>query len=546
MLATQLTYFLKNLYENINKYSTVLISGEWGCGKTYAINKFVNSEEKPNVIYLSLFGLNSKNDIFAILSEYLDSSFLMNVNGEFFVKPILEKTNYKHAMVVLDDLERKGKDLTFSTIYGIVDALRKLGLKTVCVINDKYSKLDGKDYNEFKEKTFDVVVCVEADKALVPKIVGKEELIDETLIKDAKSNWRTIERATIFYDEIIDYINKFGLTNFFDDIGITKSLFFKYVTLAMRCVFSSNDTKPQLKKDDFKDFSYERRVLLLGEHVANELSAISENESLESSYKIEELVILILSGNYSDYFSRYYHKKDSALEDISILMDVPFFLDDTEKEEYKNAFLGKYKTFDFSNDTYEKILISFLNAFILQISEEEKVAIAERIVETVSYEDARDLFSSIRLSENKNVSDDFMKLLSEKYKTMKSNNDLESIKRFIGDKDYKQLTDFIFNCRHLATDDKNAILTIFDKYGFALPDLSKRVDYSSWTYCHEIARFVRETDFEAEFLGVLKKQCNGNQESISLREKCNALVRYNINKNIDFFEMCPLKKKVNK
>ncbi len=71
MLVTKLDEFLTSVYNDTNKFSTILISGKWGCGKTFSIKKFIYSEEKPNVIYLSLFGLNSKTDVFAILSEYL-------------------------------------------------------------------------------------------------------------------------------------------------------------------------------------------------------------------------------------------------------------------------------------------------------------------------------------------------------------------------------------------------------------------------------------------------------------------------------------------
>jgi chromosomal replication initiation ATPase DnaA len=45
-----------NLY-----YKTVLISGNWGVGKTYYVKQFL--EEKTNSIYISLFGKNNIDDI---------------------------------------------------------------------------------------------------------------------------------------------------------------------------------------------------------------------------------------------------------------------------------------------------------------------------------------------------------------------------------------------------------------------------------------------------------------------------------------------------
>ena len=45
-----------NLY-----YKTVLISGNWGVGKTYYVKQFL--EGKTNSIYISLFGKNNIDDI---------------------------------------------------------------------------------------------------------------------------------------------------------------------------------------------------------------------------------------------------------------------------------------------------------------------------------------------------------------------------------------------------------------------------------------------------------------------------------------------------
>ncbi len=543
MLVTRLKSFLINVYNDTYRFSTILISGKWGCGKTYSIKEFINSEEKPNVIYLSLFGLNNKNDVYSILSERLDSSFLMNVNKEYFVKPLFEKNDYKHTIIIFDDLERKGKDLTYSVFYGIVDALRKVGVKVVCVINDEVTKGDAVDFNSFKEKTFDVLLSVEADGNVLIDIIKDSAIgIDESIIKDVNENWRTIERAKMHYDNILSQINQRGLTNFYERSGISETLLFKYVALATRCLYAFNENKPTFKDDDYGSFSYERRVSTFGEYAANELFTLKEKESAESIYKIEELMLLIRDSDYDKYFARYYYQKDSILEESNILNYEPFFLDDEGKDNYRTEFLKKFKEMDFSTDRHERILLRFLSNFIDKIDEKDKEMVAERIVETVNYEDSKDLFGSIRLSENGEVSNAFMQLLSAKYSDAKSVKNEITLGELIKEGQFVKLTDYLYDNRYALEDEKKAILQVLEKHDYALPDLSKTIDYSSWTYCHEVAKFVSKTEFKESFIDVLGNQCKKNKRSISLREKCNALINYNIDKTIDFFKLYPLKK----
>ena len=543
MLVTQINSFLNSIYNDSNKLSTVLIYGKWGCGKTFAINEFVSSENKPNVIYVSLFGIGDKNDIFAILSEYLDSSFLARVNGDYFVKPAVEKASYKYALVVFDDLERKGEGLTYTAIYGIVDALRKQGIKVVCVINEENLGSNLNEFNEFKEKTFDAILSVEADINAAMNIVGDKHLVGDNLIKVVKENLRTLERAKLFYDSIVFQINQRKLTTFFDVIGVTKNIYFEYIALASRCLFSSNNKKPTFKNGDYESFSYDRRVDAYGEYIANELFLVKQQETDVSVYKIEELIALMISGDFDKYFSNYYYKESPELLKASILYEEPFYLSDSEKEEYKAAFLNNCNKFDFSNQLYEKTLLRFLNTFILSINETEKEAIADRIVETVSREESRDIFGSIRLSENVSVSNDFMKMLEDKYLIHKRTTNEKMFKSLLQTKNYSELTNFIYNNRYISESEKEIILELFEKNDYVLPDLSEKVDHSSWTYCHEIAKYVSGTKHEKSFIAVLGSQCKQNRSSISLREKCNALVHYNLGEKVDFFELCPIKKR---
>ena len=41
----------------------VMLKGEWGCGKTYFIKKYINAHKKKNFCYISLNGIKQCNDV---------------------------------------------------------------------------------------------------------------------------------------------------------------------------------------------------------------------------------------------------------------------------------------------------------------------------------------------------------------------------------------------------------------------------------------------------------------------------------------------------
>ncbi len=170
----------------------MVIKGKWGIGKTFAWNKFILSE-KSNIklkkySYVSLFGINSldtfkytifeqkiaceligkevnletlKNNVEAIfgitwrktvktigdnISSF--SSFkLSNFNDMIFL-------SVNRIIVCIDDLERKGKDLSIKDIMGLISVLKEQKhCKVVLILNDNEEGLD--DYKKYLEKVVD-------------------------------------------------------------------------------------------------------------------------------------------------------------------------------------------------------------------------------------------------------------------------------------------------------------------------------------------------------------------------------------------------------
>ena len=126
----EITELKKKLDEEfLNYYTTVLVSGAWGIGKTWYIKNYLANR---NYIYLSLFGVNSieelkcglyyelcKNGIKfkKIFNKYISGSSLSfnaisipipNISFDID-KKIKKNTINNDLIIVIDDLERKCK-----------------------------------------------------------------------------------------------------------------------------------------------------------------------------------------------------------------------------------------------------------------------------------------------------------------------------------------------------------------------------------------------------------------------------------------------------
>jgi hypothetical protein len=199
----------KHITDNINYYLSlnkpeyaILLSGKWGAGKTYFIDKFINSYSeiktdkaiKKQFIKISLFGLKEVSSIDEqifqnlhpiLASKYakltgnilksalkLGVSFDFNGDGkkdrelsanldnfnllEFFT----DKEKNKELVFIFDDLERTS--ISIKEIFGYINYLvEQSSFKVILIANeDKLHEKEENTYLEFKEKvigkTFEV------------------------------------------------------------------------------------------------------------------------------------------------------------------------------------------------------------------------------------------------------------------------------------------------------------------------------------------------------------------------------------------------------
>ena len=202
----------------------LMVSGEWGCGKTYHIEKEVMpalQEEGWNPVKVSLFGIESVNEIplriadnykrpesdkgertekgkkrsclcnwrkekvaakaaqivssISWLESFVDVKALVGNNSGLLYKLIpTEKT-----VIILDDIERVIDIIDVHILLGTInDLVEQRGYKVVVIANNSYMQQKSKEKLVFKEKVIEKTLVYEPDVVSIFKeLCGKDDPI---------------------------------------------------------------------------------------------------------------------------------------------------------------------------------------------------------------------------------------------------------------------------------------------------------------------------------------------------------------------------------
>lgn len=187
------------------------IRGKWGVGKTYTWNDVLNTARKTETVdyknysYVSLFGINSlaalKLAIFeGVVSLAGDKPLVADINsvqafiesgssqwrklGQFISKlPIVSQftgddaigslsfLSVRNMLICIDDLERKGADLSLTDVLGLASELReRRGCKIVFLLNDEELGEDKSAFESYLEKVADISLLYEPTPAEAAEI----------------------------------------------------------------------------------------------------------------------------------------------------------------------------------------------------------------------------------------------------------------------------------------------------------------------------------------------------------------------------------------
>lgn len=249
----------------------IMINGVWGSGKTYFVkNKLIDhlqSDYEKQVIYISLFGLKSVEEILQnisfhvaniIVNERARKKAQINSNqniksintsastklgfwskllrGSISLCPKGEKINsiiaditsdvisFENYIFCFDDFERS--TIPYSELLGLIDSLAgQTNAKTMIVANEEYiiSEENSQDYLKFKEKVVcltinfennmdeifeDVLDGLRLEANVSPFVQDNKDLIIETFERLESKNIRTLKFALKRFEELCKKIEK--------------------------------------------------------------------------------------------------------------------------------------------------------------------------------------------------------------------------------------------------------------------------------------------------------------------------------------------------
>lgn len=199
-------------YLSMESTGALMVSGEWGCGKTYHIEKVIIPtlrQEGWNPVKVSLFGIESVNEIplriadnykraendkgertekeknklrlcgwgkekvgkvvakgtqfassISWLESFVDVKTLVGNNSGLLYKLIPTE----NTVIILDDIERVIDTIDVHTLLGVInDLVEQRGYKVIVIANNSYMQQKGEAKLVFKEKVIERTLVYEPD-----------------------------------------------------------------------------------------------------------------------------------------------------------------------------------------------------------------------------------------------------------------------------------------------------------------------------------------------------------------------------------------------
>lgn len=535
MLVTEIKDKVKEIIEySEEKAFAIAFDGLWGCGKTFNINEYI--ESKNNFYYLSIFGMDSINTLMIKLSMVLDSNFITNISGKYFLNNSIKSKEKKNFYIVFDDIERKSNELKIVDFFAVVEGLNKLGFSIICLLN---SKEIHEDYKGYIEKVFDYWINVNIDLTRFCSIVGELDGFDYNIAraKEYFNNWRLMIRSKKFYDDIIR-ISSVNNMDILEALSKNEFEFFESIVLAYGCIYILNNQEIKFDKDEFfnGEEEYDENLKKYGENIAKNLHSLRDKYSSFDLNIITGIINAINNNDMHLFINNFdVTERSMLIKKYPILKKEPFYLSDSGRKEYKSNFVSSIKENIVNYNFDKKIIMNFFVNFAKELNDKEIELIVEDIGRKVDRDNISALFDSYYWDniDTKKIMDDIKEKILVK---ICHNETLEWKNKIIladQSSDYKRMSNFLSESR--SENYVDIMSNILKDNSFFLPDLSAEINPQSWEYCHTVAGYCVDYGMINEFITELEEQCK-KSESIILRQRCNAIAKYRLKIQIDFFD----------
>lgn len=219
------------LRDNDKDNVCIFIDGEWGIGKTYTINKFIDNSN-ISLKYVSVFGkkdlkdiekdivmqlfLNKKNSklnkfknnrgtkiignaVSDTLKHFMgiDTNLIRNISIE-------NMPSDNETVVCIDDLERKSENINLNDILGLVE---RASIKFNIILigsSSHFTDEQFKDFNRFKEKVIDYEITIDElgnetlKEILKDKFGDVENEIENLIVENFKKHFNKLNNLRVY------------------------------------------------------------------------------------------------------------------------------------------------------------------------------------------------------------------------------------------------------------------------------------------------------------------------------------------------------------
>ena len=243
MNIDEVSFVVKDIEEL--PYKVILIDGEWGIGKTYAIEQ---SCRLNKVSKISMFGITEVNQIYhevivqiglnGVDGKKIDTllqtlSWAFDKDGkvkELLGKVVTEKDiliNWGKSIttpyvIIIDDLERMSVGIDFEEVLGIIETLKQcIYLKIILIANiNAFTDANRKIFDQYSEKIIDRIYHItDISQNVEWKKLGiHSEFITKFLQEHSAKNLRTIIKAQNFFEDVKRYCQDIKNEEFINEI----------------------------------------------------------------------------------------------------------------------------------------------------------------------------------------------------------------------------------------------------------------------------------------------------------------------------------------
>lgn len=450
-------HVLKDFITNNEHNDLIVLSGDWGVGKTYFWNNIITSHiEKDKLVkysYVSLFGINSierlKNAIIAnqvllkdnignkikkaftfIRTNALKSPVIRNYTGNLIDEIIFSSLN--KIIICFDDIERIGKELSIKDFIGIVTQLKETkNCKIIIILNEKSMEEKLDEFNKHIEKVIDIRLKFdrmykEALQCIILKKNRFFNLILEDIQKLELNNLRIFQRIKRYINDLNIEVLKI------DDILINDII--HSLVLFSYCYFNKETNVDLPTLQYLKNYILEYQLVHdeLGKEQYEKWYQFLSNYGYTYTSDIDLSLIDYIEKGYlnKDNFNKILEKQNNEIienQKYQRYSDVWYRFRNTfnqTEDEFIEELIKAYK------DAFHSIDINNLNSIILILKELGKKDEVHQIIQEY-FENKTEYLSILDLRYRNEPSEFDPDLRSRYYEMIKNSDNLKPLNELL-------------------------------------------------------------------------------------------------------------------